>query len=61
MANTLFLLVSGTILLGASLHLEAQTTYKGSKEYNSLRNWGGTGMVMAWVGFIFLFGLINLW
>lgn len=44
----------GTILLGASLHLEAQTTYKGSIEYNKLKNIGGTACIMAWVGFIVL-------
>ena len=44
----------GTILLGASLHLEAQTTYKGSTEYNKLKNIGGTACIVAWVGFIVL-------
>lgn len=54
MISILSLLVVGTILLGASLHLEAQTTYKGSIEYNKLKNIGGTGCIMAWVGFIVL-------
>lgn len=53
--NTLiFASVAGTLLLLASLHLEAQTTYKGSVEYNKLKYIGGTGACMAWVGLIIL-------
>lgn len=58
MLTTLFLLVMGTILLGASLHLEIQTTHRDSIEYNKLKYIGGVGLLMAWVGFIIL-GLIK--
>lgn len=54
MTNMLFLLVAGTILLGASLRLEEQTIGKGSRVYNILRNWGGVCCVIAWAGFIAL-------
>lgn len=58
MINLFTFILIGTILLGASLHLEKQTTYKGSLEYMKLKRIGGTGCVMAWVGFIIL-GLIK--
>lgn len=60
MLNLFTVISLGTILLGASLHLEAQTTYKGSREYNKLKHTGGTGACMAWVGFIVLSIISNL-
>lgn len=60
MINLFVVILLGTILLGASLHLEQQTTYKGSEAYNKLKYIGGSGCIMAWVGFILL-GFIKLW
>lgn len=54
MFNLFLIILAGTILLGASLHLEKQTTYKGSIEYNKLKYIGGTGAVMSWIGFLIL-------
>lgn len=52
------IILAGTILLMASLRLEAQTTYKGSPAYNKLKYIGGSGAVMAWTGFLIL-GLLT--
>lgn len=60
MINLMIPILLGTILLVVSLNLEAQTTHKGSVEYKSLKKWGGTGCVMAWVGFIALLIISSL-
>lgn len=54
MTNLFIMLVIGIVLLVASLRLEAQTTYKGSVEYNKLKYIGGSGAILAILGFIIL-------
>lgn len=54
----MFLLLGGTVLLIASLMLEAQSNGKDTREYKQLKNIGGTGAVIAWVGVLILSALL---